>query len=78
MRMELCRYIKIRGKITDATRRARTILGTGRSDATTDLAHARRRGPTPPYGAQCPKWGPAPAGMAPWYNFFKQDYPDQE
>ena len=54
-----------RAHSAQTTRRARAKLGTGRSDATTDLAHARRRGHAPPYGAQCPKWGPAPAGMAP-------------
>ena len=59
-----------RAHSAQTTRRARTKLGTVRSDAMTDLAHARRHGHAPPYGAQCPKWGPVPTGMAPWYKVF--------
>ena len=59
-----------RAHIVQTTRRARTKLVTGRSDVTIDLAHARRHGPAPPYGAQCPKWRPVPTGMAPWYKVF--------
>ena len=59
-----------RAHSAQTTWRTRTKLGTGRSDATTDLSHARRHGHAPPYGAQCRRQGPAPAGMAPWYKFF--------
>ena len=59
-----------RAHSAQTTRRARAKLGTGRSDATTDLAHARRHGHAPPYGAQCRRLGPVPAGMAAWHKFF--------
>ena len=59
-----------RAHSAQTTRRARTKLGTVRSDAMTDLAHARRHGHAPPYGAQCRRQGPVPAGMAAWYKFF--------
>ena len=60
----------VRRHSAQTTRRARSKLGTVRSDAMTDLAHARRHGHAPPYGAQCRRQGQAPAGMAPWYKIF--------